>query len=109
MYERSYEVDNFNVLWVCDFNARSPKVMINNRPVKAILSAINDDHSRMVVGYSFKISLWHVFCFQLKSKQRFSILSSFFYGRSFDYFATEKPIYGEIYIVTHAGASPIIR
>ena len=52
---KAYEVDNVNDLWVCDF-MHGPKVMINNRPVKAILCAIIDDHSRMVVGYGFNTS-----------------------------------------------------
>jgi putative transposase len=48
-------VDNVNDLWVCDF-MHGPKVMVNNRPLKAVLCAIIDDHSRMVVGYGFNTS-----------------------------------------------------
>ena len=52
---KAYEVDNVNDLWVCDF-MHGPKVMVNNRAVKAILCAIIDDHCRMVVGYGFNTS-----------------------------------------------------
>ena len=52
---KAYEVDNVNDLWVCDF-MHGPKVMVNNRSVKAILCAIIDDHCRMVVGYGFNTS-----------------------------------------------------
>ena len=52
---KAYEVDNINELWVCDF-MHGPKVMVNNRPIKAILCAIIDDHSRMVVGFGFNTS-----------------------------------------------------
>lgn len=52
---KAYEVDNVNELWVCDF-MHGPAVRINHRAVKAILCAIIDDHSRMVVGYGFNTS-----------------------------------------------------
>ena len=52
---KAYEVDNVNDLWVCDF-MHGPKVMVNNRAVNAILCAIIDDHSRMVMGYGFNTS-----------------------------------------------------
>jgi transposase InsO family protein len=52
---KAYEVDNVNDLWVCDF-MHGPKVMTNNRSMKAILCAIIDDHSRMVVGHGFNTS-----------------------------------------------------
>ncbi|MFH1952481.1 MAG: DDE-type integrase/transposase/recombinase [Pseudomonadota bacterium] len=52
---KAYEVDNVNDLWVCDF-MHGPNVMINNRSMKAILCAIIDDHSRMVVGHGFNTS-----------------------------------------------------
>ena len=52
---KAYEVDNVNDLWVCDF-MHGPHVMVNNRSIKAILCAIIDDHSRMVVGYGFNTS-----------------------------------------------------
>lgn len=52
---KAYEVDNVNDLWVCDF-MHGPTVRVNHRSVKAILCAIIDDHSRMVVGYGFNTS-----------------------------------------------------
>jgi transposase InsO family protein len=52
---KAYEVDNVNELWVCDF-MHGPSVRVNHRSVKAILCAIIDDHSRMVVGYGFNAS-----------------------------------------------------
>jgi transposase InsO family protein len=52
---KAYEVDNVNDLWVCDF-MHGPKVRTANRSVKAILCAVLDDHSRMVVGHAFKAS-----------------------------------------------------
>jgi len=52
---KAYEVDNVNDLWVCDF-MHGPKVRNSNRSVKAILCAIIDDHSRMVVGHAFSAS-----------------------------------------------------
>ena len=52
---KAYEVDNVNDLWVCDF-MHGPKVVSGNRSVKAILCAIIDDHSRMIVGHAFSTS-----------------------------------------------------
>jgi transposase InsO family protein len=52
---KAYEVDNVNDLWVCDF-MHGPKVRTANRSHKAILCAILDDHSRMVVGHAFSAS-----------------------------------------------------
>lgn len=52
---KAYELDNVNDLWVCDF-MHGPPVAVNHRSVKAILCAIIDDHSRMVVGYGFNTS-----------------------------------------------------
>jgi transposase InsO family protein len=52
---KAYEVDNVNDLWVCDF-MHGPKVKSGNRTGKAILCAIVDDHSRMVVGHGFSAS-----------------------------------------------------
>lgn len=52
---RAYEVDNVNELWICDF-MHGPKVRTTNRSIKAILCAILDDHSRMVVGHAFSAS-----------------------------------------------------
>jgi transposase InsO family protein len=52
---KAYELDNVNDLWVCDF-MHGPRVLINHRAVKAILCAVIDDHSRMVVGHGFNTS-----------------------------------------------------
>jgi len=52
---KAYEVDNINDLWVCDF-MHGPKVLTIKRSHKAILCAIIDDHSRMVVGHAFSAS-----------------------------------------------------
>ena len=52
---KAFEVDNVNDLWICDF-MHGPSVRSHNRSVKAILCAILDDHSRMVVGHAFSAS-----------------------------------------------------
>lgn len=52
---KAFEVDNVNDLWICDF-MHGPQVRSHNRSVKAILCAILDDHSRMVVGHAFNAS-----------------------------------------------------
>lgn len=52
---KAYEVDNVNDLWIADF-MHGPQVRTGNRPAKAILCAILDDHSRMVVGHAFSTS-----------------------------------------------------
>ena len=52
---KAFEVDNVNDLWVCDF-MHGPQVKIGSRSAKAILCAIVDDHSRMVVGHGFNAS-----------------------------------------------------
>jgi putative transposase len=52
---KSFEVDNVNELWICDF-LHGPQVRTGNRAAKAILCAILDDHSRMVVGHSWAAS-----------------------------------------------------
>ena len=52
---KAYEVDNVNDLWISDF-MHGPQVRTANRSVKAILCAILDDHSRMVVGHAFSVS-----------------------------------------------------
>jgi len=52
---KAFEMDNVNELWVCDF-MHGPKVISSNRSVKAILCAVLDDHSRMVVGSCFNAS-----------------------------------------------------
>jgi putative transposase len=52
---KAYEVDNVNDLWISDF-MHGPQVRTANRSAKAILCAIIDDHSRMVVGHAFSAS-----------------------------------------------------
>jgi transposase InsO family protein len=52
---KAYEVENVNDLWLCDF-MHGPKVKTANRSHKAILCAVLDDHSRMVVGHAFSAS-----------------------------------------------------
>jgi transposase InsO family protein len=52
---KAYEVDNVNDLWISDF-MHGPQVRSANRSAKAILCAILDDHSRMVVGHAFSTS-----------------------------------------------------
>jgi len=52
---KAFELDNVNELWVCDF-MHGPKVNAAGRLAKAILCAIIDDHSRMVVGHAFNAS-----------------------------------------------------
>ena len=55
---KAYEVKNVNDLWIADF-MHGPQVRSGNhtkRGTKAILCAILDDHSRMVVGYAFSAS-----------------------------------------------------
>lgn len=52
---KAYEVDNVNDLWVSDF-MHGPRVKTGKRRNKAILCAIIDDHSRMVVGHAFSAS-----------------------------------------------------
>ena len=52
---KAYEVDNVNDLWICDF-LHGPQVHTGPRAAKAILCAILDDHSRLVVGQTFSTS-----------------------------------------------------
>ncbi len=52
---KSYELENVNDLWVCDF-MHGPRIRIGKRTVKTILCAILDDHSRMIVGHAFNSS-----------------------------------------------------
>jgi putative transposase len=52
---KAFEVDNINDLWLCDF-MHGPQLRSHNRSLKAILCAIIDDHSRMVVGHAFSAS-----------------------------------------------------
>src|SRR5512139_651378 len=52
---KAYEVDNVNDLWIADF-MHGPQVRTGSRSAKAILCALLDDHSRMVVGHAFSVS-----------------------------------------------------
>lgn len=55
---KAYEVDHVNELWIADF-MHGPQVRTAHHPkrmVRAILCAILDDHSRMVVGHGFNPS-----------------------------------------------------
>ena len=52
---KAYETEAVNDLWVCDF-MHGPRVQTGKQSVKAILCAIIDDHSRMVVGHAFNAS-----------------------------------------------------
>lgn len=52
---KRYEVDQVNQLWVCDF-MHGPRLRLEKRSAKAILCAIIDDHSRMIVGHAFNTS-----------------------------------------------------
>jgi len=52
---KAYELDNVNELWICDF-LHGPQVQFHNRSHKAILCAMIDDHSRMIVGHAFSAS-----------------------------------------------------
>jgi transposase InsO family protein len=51
---KRYEVSQVNDLWVCDF-MHGPPVQLGGRSQKAILCAIIDDHSRMIVGHAFNV------------------------------------------------------
>ena len=47
-----FETGHVNCLWMCDF-MHGPQVTLNRKTHKAILCAIIDDHSRMIVGHAF--------------------------------------------------------
>ncbi len=49
---KRYETEYVNDLWVCDF-MHGPSVRADRRRHKAILCAIIDDNSRMIVGHGF--------------------------------------------------------
>lgn len=51
---KRYEYDYPNELWVCDF-MHGPQVKTGNKTGKAILCAIIDDHSRVIVGHAFAV------------------------------------------------------
>jgi transposase InsO family protein len=50
-----FETDHINCLWMCDF-MHGPQVTVNRKTYKAILCAIIDDHSRMIVGHGFALT-----------------------------------------------------
>ncbi len=52
---KRFERDAVNELWVCDF-MHGPQVKYGPRSRKAILCAIIDDHSRLIVGHGFFVS-----------------------------------------------------
>ena len=52
---KAYETAAVNDLWVCDF-MHGPRVQVGKKSVKAILCAIIDDHSRMLMGHAFNAS-----------------------------------------------------
>ena len=52
---KAFEVEQVNDLWIGDF-LHGPQVRSANRSHKAILCAIIDDHSRLVVGQAFNAS-----------------------------------------------------
>ena len=49
---KRFEQPAVNELWICDF-MHGPDVTVDSRSRKAILCAIIDDHSRMIVGAQF--------------------------------------------------------
>ncbi len=52
---KAFEMDQVNDLWIGDF-LHGPQVRSGNRVHKAILCALIDDHSRLVVGHAFNAS-----------------------------------------------------
>lgn len=52
---KRFETGAVNELWVCDF-MHGPMVRTDRRRAKAILCAVIDDHSRMIVGHAFAAS-----------------------------------------------------
>jgi transposase InsO family protein len=51
---KRFETAEANELWVCDF-MHGPQVLMDRRLRKAILCAIIDDHSRLIVGHAFSV------------------------------------------------------
>ncbi|MBM4355663.1 MAG: transposase [Deltaproteobacteria bacterium] len=51
---KRFEMPEANALWVCDF-MHGPQVLVERRLRKAILCAIIDDHSRLIVGHAFSV------------------------------------------------------
>jgi len=52
---KRFETPEVNQLWICDF-MHGPTVQTEKKRVKAILCAIIDDYSRMIVGHAFDAS-----------------------------------------------------
>jgi transposase InsO family protein len=52
---KRFETAECNELWVCDF-MHGPMVRTDRNRAKAILCAVIDDHSRMIVGHAFSAS-----------------------------------------------------
>ncbi len=52
---KRFETAEVNELWLCDF-MHGPVVKTDRRRAKAILCAVLDDHSRMIVGHAFSAS-----------------------------------------------------
>jgi putative transposase len=51
---KRFETAEIGELWICDF-MHGPSVRFEGKSRKAILCAIIDDHSRMIVGYAFSV------------------------------------------------------
>ena len=49
---KRFETGEINELWLCDF-MHGPRVRVGRTRSKAILCAVIDDHSRMIVGHAF--------------------------------------------------------
>ncbi len=49
---KRFETGETNELWLCDF-MHGPPVRVDRRTRKAILCAVIDDHSRLIVGHAF--------------------------------------------------------
>lgn len=52
---KRFETEAVNQLWLCDF-MHGPIIKTDRRRAKAILCAVIDDHSRMIVGHAFSAS-----------------------------------------------------
>jgi len=50
---KRFETAEFGELWLCDF-MHGPQVQVGRIHKKAILCAIIDDHTRLIVGYAFQ-------------------------------------------------------
>lgn len=52
---KRFETAEVNELWICDF-MHGPVVKTDHKRAKAILCAVIDDHSRLIVGHAFAAS-----------------------------------------------------